>query len=134
MLGATLSPLTLTMDKATTATIQNRGNVPVTVTADARLGTLQAVGYRVTVEPPTLEPMQTATVTLRQTRAGSPVDLTLLLTMGAAEAQGGMDATALAFPVPVDNLRATPRTTAMAWAQAIVALLRVTFREWGAAR
>lgn len=111
MLGATLTPTTLTMEQRTaTARIQNLGNIPVTVSADARLSTLAAMGYRLTVEPSTLAPEQWATVTMTRQKTTPPSDVTLSILMGP-QTRAGMDSTALRFPVPVTSSDKTSRST-----------------------
>lgn len=123
MLGATLTPSTLSLENRSASTrIQNLGNIPVTIAGDATLSPgLAATGYRVIVDPPTLEPEQWATVTLRQRKRTPPSDLTLDIRMSPGQAQSGMDTTTLRFPIPVDHPRATPATTAHAWIRAILA-------------
>lgn len=123
LLGASLTTSSVMDGTTAQTTITSLATVPVTIRANARLTeNLDAYGFRYRIEPKTLQPGETATVTLR--RGPVPTDVWLDLYMGAAGPTSGMDTTALRFPVAITDPAATPQSEALALVLSLIAELR----------
>lgn len=116
-------------ERTITTSVLNPGDIPFSVTAAVAFpGTrLTVPGWNATVQPADVPPGGGTTVTLTWTDAPlSDVALDLRILPAGT---GGMDATTLRFPIPVDVDEATPGTTSAAAIRSICTRLRTLLAE-----
>lgn len=131
-LSVTIAPSELTLragERTITTSVRNPGDIPFSVAAAVAFpGTrLTVPGWSTTVRPADVPPGGETTVTLAWIDAPlSDVALDLRVLPAGA---GGMDATTLRFPIPVDVDEATPATTTAAAIRSICTRLRDLLAE-----